>query len=106
MSLILALYSECHYAEFLYAQYLNAECHYAECRYTERRGVLNTAPNFSSLKAISVVFQESAGGLATDGEKPILDVVPSGLHDRTPIILGSPGNCTINLLLVNNAPAK
>ena len=59
---------------------------------------MNTAPDLGPLKAISVVFQESAGGLATDGEKPILDVVPSGLHDRTPIILGSPGNCIIKLI--------
>jgi fructose-1,6-bisphosphatase I len=35
------------------------------------------------------VFQEAAGGLASTGEKPILDIVPTGLHDRSPIILGS-----------------
>ena len=32
---------------------------------------------------------EQAGGAAIDGERNILDVVPGGLHDRTPLILGS-----------------
>jgi fructose-1,6-bisphosphatase I len=36
-----------------------------------------------------LIFQENAGGEASTGEKPVLDLVPTGLHDRTPIILGS-----------------
>jgi fructose-1,6-bisphosphatase I len=32
---------------------------------------------------------EKAGGLASDGHKPILDIVPSGIHVRSPIFLGS-----------------
>ncbi|CAI9735392.1 -fructosefructose-1,6-bisphosphatase,6-bisphosphatase 1 [Octopus vulgaris] len=32
---------------------------------------------------------EKAGGLATTGTMPILDVVPTGLHQRVPIFLGS-----------------
>ncbi|SNR71277.1 fructose-1,6-bisphosphatase I [Desulfurobacterium atlanticum] len=32
---------------------------------------------------------ENAGGLATTGEKPILEVVPEKLHQRVPVILGS-----------------
>ena len=32
---------------------------------------------------------EQAGGAAIDGERAILDVVPSALHQRTPLILGS-----------------
>lgn len=32
---------------------------------------------------------ERAGGLATDGDKPILDVVPAAIHARTPLIFGS-----------------
>ena len=32
---------------------------------------------------------EQAGGLATDGKKPLLDVVPSSIHDRSPIYIGS-----------------
>lgn len=32
---------------------------------------------------------EGAGGKATDGVRPILDVVPEGLHARTPFVFGS-----------------
>ena len=32
---------------------------------------------------------EQAGGVATDGTGRILDIVPRGLHDRTPLVLGS-----------------
>ena len=32
---------------------------------------------------------EQAGGMATDGRQPIQDVVPTELHQRTPLILGS-----------------
>merc|ERR1711963_1030309 len=34
-------------------------------------------------------IMEQAGGLATTGEKPILDLVPKKLHERSPIFLGS-----------------
>jgi len=34
-------------------------------------------------------IMESAGGLATTGLKPILDVQPTTIHDRCPIFLGS-----------------
>lgn len=30
-----------------------------------------------------------AQGKASNGKIPILDVIPTGLHDRSPIILGS-----------------
>lgn len=33
---------------------------------------------------------EQAGGLATDGRKRILEIVPEGLHQRTPLFIGSP----------------
>lgn len=33
---------------------------------------------------------EQAGGMATDGVGRILDVQPTGLHQRTPLIVGSP----------------
>jgi fructose-1,6-bisphosphatase I len=33
---------------------------------------------------------EHAGGRATDGERPILDIQPSDLHEKTPLFLGSP----------------
>ena len=32
---------------------------------------------------------ENAGGKATDGKKPILEIEPTGLHVRSPIFLGS-----------------
>jgi fructose-1,6-bisphosphatase I len=32
---------------------------------------------------------EQAGGVATNGVDRILDLVPKGLHDRTPLVLGS-----------------
>jgi fructose-1,6-bisphosphatase I len=32
---------------------------------------------------------EEAGGLSTNGSEPILDIVPTKLHQRTPIFLGS-----------------
>jgi fructose-1,6-bisphosphatase I len=32
---------------------------------------------------------EQAGGKATDGERPILDIQPASLHQRTPLFIGS-----------------
>lgn len=32
---------------------------------------------------------EAAGGRASDGSRDVLDLVPEGLHDRTPLFLGS-----------------
>lgn len=32
---------------------------------------------------------EQAGATATDGQSPILDLIPSSLHQRTPLIIGS-----------------
>ncbi|HEV8264664.1 MAG TPA: class 1 fructose-bisphosphatase [Gemmatimonadales bacterium] len=32
---------------------------------------------------------DQAGGLATDGRQPILDVAPASLHQRTPLVIGS-----------------
>ena len=33
----------------------------------------------------------AAGGRASDGRRDVLDIVPEGLHDRTPLYLGSAG---------------
>lgn len=33
---------------------------------------------------------EKAGGLATTGSTAILDIVPTNIHERAPIVLGSP----------------
>jgi fructose-1,6-bisphosphatase I len=38
---------------------------------------------------------EQAGGLATDGRQRILDVVPTSLHQRTPIYVGSKADVAI-----------
>lgn len=32
---------------------------------------------------------EAAGGVAVDGHHSLLEVVPTGIHDRTPVFLGS-----------------
>ena len=32
---------------------------------------------------------EKAGGAATDGNQRILDITPTGLHDRTPLVIGT-----------------
>jgi fructose-1,6-bisphosphatase I len=32
---------------------------------------------------------EAAGGAATDGRRPILEIVPEELHQRTPLVIGS-----------------
>jgi fructose-1,6-bisphosphatase I len=32
---------------------------------------------------------EQAGGMAIDGRRPILDIVPDSLHQRTPLVVGS-----------------
>jgi fructose-1,6-bisphosphatase I len=32
---------------------------------------------------------EQAGGAAIDGERDILDIMPTELHQRTPLIIGS-----------------
>lgn len=33
---------------------------------------------------------EKAGGMATTGKEAILDIVPTDIHQRAPVILGSP----------------
>jgi len=35
------------------------------------------------------MLMEQAGGAASDGRRPILDLVPTALHQRTPVFLGS-----------------
>lgn len=37
---------------------------------------------------MAYIFQQ-AGGIAIDGERPILDIVPTDLHQRTPLVIGS-----------------
>ena len=35
---------------------------------------------------------EQAGGMATDGMRRIVEIEPQGVHDRTPLIVGSTSN--------------
>jgi len=37
---------------------------------------------------------EQAGGIATDGKRRILDIVPKSIHERTPLAVGSPFEMT------------
>lgn len=37
---------------------------------------------------------EQAGGIATDGSNRVMDIVPSDIHVRTPLIVGSPAEMT------------
>lgn len=45
---------------------------------------------------------EQAGGMATDGERRILDIEPQSLHQRTPCIMGSPDDVTEALSFLNS----
>ena len=48
---------------------------------------------------------ECAGGAASDGHQPMLDIVPSGLHVRSPIFLGSTSDVEeVTKLIANNPP--
>jgi fructose-1,6-bisphosphatase I len=49
---------------------------------------------------------EQAGGAATDGRQPILDIPPKNLHQRTPLIIGSKRDVELAMRLVSaEAPA-
>ena len=45
---------------------------------------------------------EQAGGAATNGRQRILDVVPTQLHERTPLILGNSDVVDSTVALMNN----
>jgi fructose-1,6-bisphosphatase I len=34
------------------------------------------------------LIAEQAGGIATSGEEPILNIIPRGIHQRTPLVIG------------------
>ena len=44
---------------------------------------------------------EQAGGMATDGRDPILDIVPTELHQRTPLLIGSTDDVEFVMNTVN-----
>jgi fructose-1,6-bisphosphatase I len=45
---------------------------------------------------------EAAGGAASDGEGPILDIEPTELHQRTPVFMGSTDDVADALRFVND----
>ncbi|NXW09440.1 F16P1 bisphosphatase, partial [Fregetta grallaria] len=49
---------------------------------------------------------EKAGGIATTGHQAILDIVPEDIHQRVPVILGSPDDVKEYLEMVKKHSAK
>uniref|UniRef100_A0A287D883 Fructose-bisphosphatase 1 n=1 Tax=Ictidomys tridecemlineatus TaxID=43179 RepID=A0A287D883_ICTTR len=49
---------------------------------------------------------EKAGGLATTGKEAVLDIVPTDIHQRAPVILGSPDDVTEFLEIYKKHSAK
>uniref|UniRef100_A0A8C5XBH3 Fructose-1,6-bisphosphatase isozyme 2 n=1 Tax=Microcebus murinus TaxID=30608 RepID=A0A8C5XBH3_MICMU len=49
---------------------------------------------------------EQAGGLATTGTQPVLDVKPEAIHQRVPLILGSPDDVQEYLACVQNQAGR
>jgi fructose-1,6-bisphosphatase I len=47
---------------------------------------------------------EQAGGLATDGRHPILDIAPTTLHQRTPLVIGSKSDVGFAAELIGAPP--
>jgi len=49
---------------------------------------------------------EQAGGAAIDGKRNILDIKPTALHQRTPLIIGSKRDVELAIrMLAKEAPA-
>jgi fructose-1,6-bisphosphatase I len=48
---------------------------------------------------------KAAGGLATDGDQPILDIEPTELHQRTPLVIGSTDDVTFVRETLARVPA-
>lgn len=48
---------------------------------------------------------EQAGGMATTGTQPVLDVKPESIHQRVPLILGSPDDVQEYLTCVQKSQA-
>ncbi|CAM9990222.1 fructose-1,6-bisphosphatase 1-like [Lampetra fluviatilis] len=51
-------------------------------------------------------IMEQAGGMATDGTRHILDIQPDSLHQRAPIVLGSPDDVTEFMEIAKKHAAK
>jgi fructose-1,6-bisphosphatase I len=48
---------------------------------------------------------EQAGGSATDGHRRILDIEPTELHQRTPLLIGSTNDVEFVMRTVNEVDA-
>jgi len=51
-------------------------------------------------------IMEKAGGMATTGDMPILDIQPESIHQRTPIVLGSTEDVKEYMEFVKKYPKK
>lgn len=49
---------------------------------------------------------EKAGGIATTGHQSILDIVPEDIHQRVPVVLGSPDDVKEYLEIVKKHAAN
>ncbi len=49
---------------------------------------------------------EQAGGLATDGQRRILEIQPESLHQRTPLLVGSREEIELLMGMLNERPTS
>ena len=61
--------------------------------------------DFTDFCTFQAHIVENAGGKASTGDIPILDIKPTGLHMRSPIILGSSEDVDEVLELIKNNKA-
>lgn len=52
------------------------------------------------------LLAELAGGRATDGRRPILDIVPQALHQRVPLVIGSRKDVELATEILSAEPAR
>ena len=54
--------------------------------------------------AQQAMIAEQAGGMAINGEEPILDLVPQAIHQRTPLVIGGRVEVEAFLRFVGDRP--
>jgi fructose-1,6-bisphosphatase I len=52
------------------------------------------------------LIAQQAGGLATDGHRPILDIVPETLHQRVPLVIGSRRDVELATGILSEEPVR
>ncbi|MGE5745050.1 MAG: class 1 fructose-bisphosphatase [Gemmatimonadota bacterium] len=52
------------------------------------------------------LIAQQAGGLATDGHRPILDIVPETLHQRVPLVIGSRSDVELATGILSEEPVR